>query len=40
MLITIALVVDLQHDTDSDGGQGDSIDQTNERLIYRNLEVE
>ena len=40
MLITIAQVVAIQHDTASDGGQGDASDQTNERLIYRNQEVE
>ena len=40
MLITIAQVVAIQHDTASDGGQGDTSDQTHERLIYRNQEVE
>ena len=39
MLITIAQVVAIQHDTASDGSQGDTSDQTNERLIYRNQEV-
>ncbi|KLD58918.1 hypothetical protein WP50_22560 [Lactiplantibacillus plantarum] len=29
MLITIAQVVAIQHDTASDGGQGDTSDQTN-----------